>query len=164
MFYDCQGFERRGMIAKNKLTRSVQILLVEDSLSDANLTREALKESGVAHHLSHVEDGVEAMKFLRREDKYADAPQVDLILLDLNMPRMNGCEVLSEIRGDSALRHLVVVVLTTSASDKDILEAYSLNANSYVQKPVDLNKFFQVIKDIHHFFFEVIHLPPKPAP
>ena len=134
------------MSTGEELGRPVEILLVEDSPTDADLTREAFKEGKVENNLHHVADGVEAMAFLRRERQYSDAPRPDLILLDLNMPRKDGREVLSEIRADANLKDLVVVVLTTSNQDVDVIEAYGLNTNAYIRKPVDLDQFFDVIK------------------
>ena len=141
--------------------RPIEILLVEDSPTDAKLTKEALAAGKVDNNLHHVSDGVEAMAFLRRQGEYSDAPRPDLILLDLNMPRMDGRETLEEIRSDPDLKNLVIVVLTTSAEERDILAAYGLNSNMYITKPVDLDQFFQVVKDIDHFCFRVIALPPN---
>jgi CheY-like chemotaxis protein len=145
-----------------ELGRPVDILLVEDSPTDAELTREALKEGKVDNNLFHVSDGVEAMAFLRREGQYSDARRPDLILLDLNMPRKDGREVLSEIRSDPNLKNLVVVVLTTSSEEADVLKAYGLNSNAYIRKPVDLHEFFDVVKSIDHFCFRVMSLPSRP--
>jgi CheY-like chemotaxis protein len=139
----------------------VQILLVEDNAGDARLTQEALKEARVANHLNHVPDGVEALAFLRREGRYADCPRPDLILLDLNLPRKDGREVLAEIKTDQKLKRIPVVVLTTSQSDEDIGRAYSLCANCYISKPVDLNQFFRVIKSIEDFWLTVVRLPKE---
>ena len=138
---------------------SIKILLVEDSPTDADLTRQAFKEGGVQNGIHHVVDGVEAMAFLRREGEYRDVPRPDLILLDLNLPRKDGREVLAEMRADPNLKDLVVVVLTTSSDENDVLAAYGLNSNAYITKPVDLNRFIDVIKSIEHFYFGVATLP-----
>jgi CheY-like chemotaxis protein len=138
--------------------RYVEILLVEDSPTDALLAREALSYSKVVNHLHTVSDGVEAMAFLRKEGKFADAPTPGLILLDLNLPRMGGREVLAEIKGDEALKRIPVVVLTTSKSEEDILGAYGLYANCYIVKPVDFEKFAEVVRSIESFWFSVVTL------
>lgn len=139
----------------------MEILLVEDSPSDTELTIEALKEAKIANSLSHVEDGVEAMEFLRRTNTYADAPTPDLILLDLNLPRKDGREVLLELKGDPELRVIPVVVLTTSKAEQDIIRAYELQANCYITKPVDFEQFVNVVRSIEHFWLEVVTLPHK---
>ena len=140
-------------------TRPVEILLVEDSPGDVMLTREALRDAKVHNALHTVRDGVEAMAFLRREPPYEDAPRPDLVLLDLNMPRMDGREVLDAIKRDPALRRIPVVVLTTSASDEDVLQAYNLAANCYVTKPVDLDQFLRVVHAIDDFWLSLVRLP-----
>src|SRR6476660_5547668 len=137
----------------------IEILLVEDSPDDADLTIDALRDGRVRNRITHVEDGVEAMAFLRREGKYADAPRPDLILLDLNMPRKNGREVLTEVKQDPELRRIPVVVMTYSDDEKDILAAYNLYVNCYVTKPVDLDQFIAVVKSIEHFWFSIVKLP-----
>ena len=142
-------------------SRPMEILLVEDSPSDTELTIEALKEAKIANSLSHVEDGVEAMEFLRRTNTYADAPTPDLILLDLNLPRKDGREVLLELKGDPELRVIPVVVLTTSKAEQDIIRAYELQANCYITKPVDFEQFVDVVRSIEHFWLEVVTLPHK---
>ncbi|MFK7769596.1 MAG: response regulator [Mariniblastus sp.] len=139
----------------------IDILLVEDSETDAELTLEALKQGKLQNTVSHVKDGEEALQYLHREGEYADVPRPDLILLDLNMPKLDGREVLKRIREDEELNVIPVVVLTTSSSDKDILESYGLAANSYIVKPVDLQSFFDVIKEINNFWVRVVVLPPK---
>lgn len=139
--------------------RPIEILLVEDSPSDTELTVEALKESGVVSRLNHVEDGVEAMDFLARRNSYASAPRPDLILLDLNLPRKDGREVLAELKADPDLRTIPVVVLTTSKADQDIAKAYQLQANCYIAKPVDFEQFVSVVRSIEHFWLEVVTLP-----
>ena len=138
-----------------------EILLVEDSPSDVLLTREALQTAKVLNNLHVVEDGVEAVAFLRRQGRYAAAPRPHLILLDLNLPRKNGREVLAEIKGDPVLRLIPVVVLTTSKSEEDVLHAYGLHANCYVTKPVDFGSFAAVIRSIERFWFTVVTLPEE---
>lgn len=140
--------------------RAVEILLVEDSPGDVRLTQEALKDSKLLNNLSVVRDGVEAMAFLRREGNYAEAVRPDLILLDLNLPRKDGREVLQEIKFDDDLKRIPVVVLTTSANEKDILTTYNLHANCYITKPVDFMQFISVVKSIENFWFTIVKLPP----
>lgn len=139
--------------------RPVEILLIEDSPSDAQLAIEALHAAKISNHLSHVEDGVEAMQFLRREGPYADAPRPDLILLDLNLPRKDGREVLKELKDDPHLKLIPVVVLTTSRAEQDVLRSYALHANCYITKPVDFMQFMEVVKSIEHFWLTVVTLP-----
>ena len=139
--------------------RPVNILLVEDNPGDVRLTREALKEGKVLNHLSVVEDGVEAIAFLRREGKYADAVRPDLILLDLNLPKKDGREVLEDIKTDPGLRSIPVVVLTTSRAEQDILRSYDLHANCYITKPVDVQQFVSVVKFIEEFWVTIVTLP-----
>lgn len=143
------------------LGRPIEILLVEDSPSDTELTVEALAGAKVCNHLSAVEDGAQAMEFLRREGNYAQAPRPDLILLDLNLPRMDGREVLAEIRADAKLTGIPVVVLTSSQAEKDVLRAYALHANCYITKPVDFTQFLEVIEAIEGFWLSVVKLPPE---
>lgn len=142
-------------------SKPIEILLVEDSPSDAALTIEALKAGKIANRLTHVEDGVEAMDFLRRRGKYADAARPDLIMLDLNLPRMDGRDVLAQIKTDPGLKIIPIIVLTTSRSDKDILKSYQLNANCYITKPVDFAHFINVVKSIENFWLTVVTLPVK---
>jgi CheY-like chemotaxis protein len=142
--------------------RPIEILLVEDSPSDTELTVEALKDFKVRNHVSIVEDGVLALQFLRREGPYAQALRPDLILLDLNLPRKDGREVLAEIKEDEQFKAIPVVVLTTSRADQDILRAYNLNANCYINKPVDFNQFLEVVRAIESFWLYVVTLPPGP--
>jgi chemotaxis family two-component system response regulator Rcp1 len=142
-------------------SRPIEILLVEDSPSDAALTIEALKVGKVANRLTHVEDGVEAMDFLRQKGKYKEAVKPDLIMLDLNLPRKDGREVLAEIKNDKELKIIPIIVLTTSHSDKDILQSYQLNANCYITKPVDFAHFIDVVKSIEQFWLTVVTLPVK---
>lgn len=135
------------------------ILLVEDNEGDARLAIEALKDSKVRNALYHVRDGVEALAFLRREDPYTDAPVPDIVLLDLNMPRKDGREVLAEIKDDASLRQIPVVVLTTSAAERDMVKSYDLHANAYVVKPLDLDRFIEVVQAIESFWFTIVKLP-----
>lgn len=142
-------------------TRPVEILLVEDNPGDVRLAIEALKEGKVHVNMSVAGDGVEALEFLRRQGKYADAPRPDLILLDLNMPRKDGREVLAELKADDEFRRIPVVILTTSKAEEDIVKTYNLNANCYITKPVDLDQFIHVVKSIHDFWLTVVKLPPE---
>lgn len=137
-----------------------EVLLVEDSDADVLMTREALEHDKMLINLNVVGDGVEALEFLRREGPYAAAPRPSLILLDLNLPRMDGREVLAEIKGDADLRSIPVVILTTSSAEEDILRAYGLNANCYVTKPVDFESVAKVVRSIGGFWFTVVTLPP----
>jgi two-component system, chemotaxis family, response regulator Rcp1 len=137
----------------------IELLLVEDSEPDVRLTMEALKEAKVKNRLWVVEDGVEAMAFLRQQDGHADAPRPDLILLDLNLPRMDGREVLRQIKSDDLLRRIPVVILTTSRSEEDVLRAYDLHANCYITKPVDFTRFMEVVRSIEDFWLTVVKLP-----
>jgi len=139
----------------------IEILLVEDNPGDVRLTKEALKEGKVYSNLHTVKDGVEAMEFLRRQGKYKDVPRPDIILLDLNLPRKDGREVLEEIKSDEVLKRIPVVVLTTSKAEEDVLRTYNLHANCYVTKPVDLEKFMVVVKSIDVFWLTVVTLPPN---
>jgi len=141
--------------------RPVEILLVEDNPGDERLTREALKEGKVYSTLHWVKDGVEAMQFLRRQGKYAAVPRPDIILLDLNLPKKDGREVLQDIKNDGDLKRIPVVVLTTSKAEEDVLRTYNLHANCYVTKPVDLEKFIVVVKSIDAFWLTVVTLPPN---
>ena len=138
----------------------IEILLVEDNPGDVRLTREALKEGKVYSNLHTVKDGVEAMEFLRRQGKFREVPRPDIILLDLNLPKKDGREVLSEIKCEDQLKHIPVVVLTTSKAEEDVLRSYELHANCYVTKPVDLEKFMVVVKTIDVFWLTVVTLPP----
>ena len=146
----------------NESLRDIEILLVEDNPADVQLTIEALKDAKLNNHLSVAEDGVEATAFLRREGKYANAPRPDLILLDLNMPRKNGREVLKDIKSDENLKTIPVVILTTSEAEQDIIKSYRLNANCYVTKPVDFFQFMKVVKAIEDFWMCIVKLPPRP--
>jgi two-component system, chemotaxis family, response regulator Rcp1 len=137
----------------------VEILLVEDNTADVRLTIEALKDAKVANRLNVVDDGVKAMEFLHRKGSYADTPTPDLILLDLNLPRKDGREVLAEIKVDPMLRRIPVVVLTTSRAEEDILRAYDLHANCYISKPVDFEQFMTVVRSLDDFWLTVVKLP-----
>ena len=139
--------------------KPIEILLIEDNPGDVRLTKEVLMEGKVRNNLQVVGDGVEAMAFLRRENNYAEAPRPDLILLDLNLPKKDGREVLQEIKADHQLRRIPVVVLTTSAADEDILRSYDLSANCYVTKPVDLYQFIKVVRSIEAFWLTIVSLP-----
>lgn len=139
---------------------SVEILLVEDNLGDIRLTQVALKDSKIANTLNVVKDGVDALAYLRREGPFANAVRPDIILLDLNLPRKDGREVLEEIKADESLRRIPVVVLTTSSADEDIVRSYNLHANCFITKPVDLNSFVTIVKSIEHFWFQIVKLPP----
>jgi two-component system, chemotaxis family, response regulator Rcp1 len=140
-----------------------EILLVEDSPGDVRLTREALKDAKMHINLHVASDGVEAMAFLNREGEHADAPRPDLILLDLNLPRKDGREVLGEIKNNPLLKSIPVVILTTSASDEDVLRSYRLHANCYITKPVDLDGFLKVIRSIDNFWLSIVKLPREAA-
>jgi two-component system, chemotaxis family, response regulator Rcp1 len=133
--------------------------MVEDSPGDVRLTQEALREAKVRNNFHVARDGVEALSFLRREGEFADVPRPDLILLDLNMPRMDGREVLQEIKSDQDLRVIPVVILTTSKAEEDIIRSYQLNANCYITKPVDLDQFMKVVRSIEDFWLTVVRLP-----
>ena len=135
------------------------MLLVEDDPGDVLMTREAFEHHKLRNKLHVVADGVEALQFLRREGEYADAPRPGLVLLDLNLPRKDGREVLAEIKSDESLRSIPVVVLTTSEAEEDILRSYDLHANAYVTKPVDFDRFIDVIRQIDDFFVTVVKLP-----
>ncbi len=139
--------------------RPIEILMVEDSPSDQLIALEALSYAKLANNLHFVNDGVAAMAFLRRENEYVEAPRPDLILLDLNLPRKDGREVLAEIKSDEALKRIPVVILTTSRSEEDVLRSYGLHANCYITKPVDFPQFADVVRSIEHFWFSVVTLP-----
>ena len=139
----------------------VDILLVEDNPGDVRLTQEALREGKIRNRLMVARDGVEALAMLRREGPHTNAPRPDLILLDLNLPRKDGREVLADIKVDENLRRIPVVVLTTSKAEEDILKTYDLHANCYITKPVDLEQFIDVIKSIDDFWLTVVRLPPR---
>lgn len=149
------------MVAAGGYTRPIEVLLVEDNPGDVRLTQEALKEGRIMNHLNVVQDGVEAMDFLTRRGKYENSPRPDLILLDLNLPKKDGGEVLQEIKNDPELRRIPVMVLTTSSAEKDMQKAYDLHANCYITKPVDLNQFLEVVRSIEHFWFHIVTLPTE---
>ncbi len=142
-------------------SQGIEILLVEDNPGDVRLTREALKDGKIVNNLHVAEDGVDALAFLRREGKYHNAVRPELILLDLNLPKKDGREVLAEIKADKALKCIPVVILTSSAAEQDIVKSYNLHANCYVTKPVDLDQFINVVKSIEHFWLTVVKLPPE---
>ena len=144
-------------MTKNK---AICILMAEDNPTDVMITKEALEHAKVLNSLHVVEDGMEALDFLHRRGKHAKAPRPDLILLDLNMPRKNGQEVLAEIKADKRMKHIPVVILTTSKAEEDVVKAYGLHANCYVIKPVDFDVFAEVVRSIQQFWFSVVTLPP----
>ena len=143
--------------------KAIEVLLVEDNPGDVRLTKEALKEGRLLNNVNVVGDGIEALSFLRRKDKYEQVVQPDLILLDLNLPKKDGREVLAEIKADPNLRRIPVVILTTSSAEEDILKTYDLHANCYVTKPVDLDRFMGVVKSIEDFWVSVVKLPSDEA-
>jgi chemotaxis family two-component system response regulator Rcp1 len=141
--------------------RPVEILLVEDNAGDVRLAREGLRECKLLNNLSVAEDGVKALSFLRREGAYANAPRPDLIMLDLNLPKKDGREVLKEIKEDDTLKSIPVVILTTSKAEEDIVKSYSLHANCYVTKPLAIEQFINVVQAIENFWFTIVKLPPR---
>jgi two-component system, chemotaxis family, response regulator Rcp1 len=152
-----------NFMANNKLVKPIGILLVEDNPGDADLAREALDGSKFNNDLHVVDDGEKAMAFLRREGPYADMPRPDLILLDLNLPRKDGRQVLAEIKADDYLRRIPVVILTTSKAEEDVIKSYNLHANCYITKPIDLNQFLNVVRAIEDFWMSIVVLPPNGA-
>jgi two-component system, chemotaxis family, response regulator Rcp1 len=138
---------------------SIEILLVEDNPGDVILTREALREGKIANNLHVVEDGEQAMAFLRREGPYAEVPRPDVVLLDLNLPRKDGREVLAEVKSDPKLKHIPVVILTTSRNEEDVMNTYGLHANCYLVKPVEYAPFLEVIRSFESFWLKVVRLP-----
>lgn len=144
------------IIEKNK---PIEILLIEDNPADVLLTKEALTDTKVPYHMQTVSDGLHAMRLLRKQDRYANAQKPDIILLDLNLPVKDGREVLAELKADQNLRHIPVIVLTTSSREQDINTAYALNANCYIVKPIDFDQFCNVIKAVENFWFNVVALP-----
>ena len=142
-------------------TRTIEILLVEDSVGDARLTLEAFKEGKVMNNVTVISDGVAALAYLRRQGAYANSVRPDLILLDLNLPKKDGREVLAEIKDDEDLMKIPVVVLTTSAAEEDIARAYSRHANCYITKPVDFQQFVHIIQSIEQFWLTIVELPPE---
>ncbi len=141
------------------LLKTVEILMVEDNQGDADLTREGLDRSKISNRLHVVEDGEKAMAFLRRQGTYAEAPRPDLILLDLNLPRKDGREVLAEIKSDDNLKRIPVVILTSSRAEEDIVKSYNLHANCYISKPIELKQFLDVVKSIENFWLSIVVLP-----
>lgn len=139
----------------------IEVLLVEDNPGDANLTRLALEDSKISVNLNVVEDGVEAIAFLQKQEQYAHMPHPDIILLDLNLPRKDGREVLAEIKADPLFKRIPVVVLTTSQAEEDILKAYNLSANCYITKPVDFDQFVKIVQSIEQFWFTIVKLPTE---
>jgi len=141
--------------------REIDVLLVEDDPGDVLLIKEAFADNKVRNRLHVVSDGVEAIEFLRKLEGHADAPTPDLVLLDLNLPRKDGREVLAEVKADEDLRQIPIVVLTTSKAEEDVLRSYKLHANAYVTKPVDFDRFIEVVRQIDEFFVTVVKLPPR---
>jgi chemotaxis family two-component system response regulator Rcp1 len=150
-------------MSKQTTGEAIDILLVEDNEGDARLAMEAMKDSKIRNTLHHVLDGEEAMAFLRRRGKYSEAPRPDLVLLDLNLPKKDGRQVLAEIKTDDDLKRIPVVILTVSSADEDIIKSYNLHANCYITKPLDLNQFMKVIKSIEDFWLTIVKLPPDEA-
>jgi two-component system, chemotaxis family, response regulator Rcp1 len=147
----------------NALESPIEVLLVEDSPGDVRLTREAFRDAKMHIHLSVVSDGAAAVAYLHREGEYANAPRPDLILLDLNLPKKDGREVLAEIKGSQELRSIPVFIVTTSSNEDDVLQSYHLHANCYITKPVDLDGFLRVVRSIDSFWLTVVKLPPQEA-
>lgn len=143
------------------LTKPIEILLVEDNPADIRLAKEALKDGRVMNNLSVATDGLEALNFLRQTGRYSDSPVPDLILLDLNLPKKSGLEVLQAIKADHSLKRIPVVILTTSKAEEDIVKSYNLSANCFITKPIDLKQFLEVIKTIEEFWLTIVSLPPK---
>jgi CheY-like chemotaxis protein len=139
----------------------IQILLVEDNPGDTRLIQEALKESRVYNTLNTVEDGRQALQYLRKEGKYADATMPDLILLDLDLPHISGREVLEQVKADKALRSIPIVILTVSPSEQDVVQSYDMHVNAFIRKPLDLDQFVRVISSIENFWFTIVKLPGK---
>ncbi len=144
---------------KNKF-KAVEILLIEDNPGDVRLTIEALKESKIMNNMHVADDGIEAMSFLKKEGIYKDKPRPDLIILDLNLPRKDGREVLGEIKSEDSLKQIPIVILTTSEAEEDIIKSYELHANCYITKPVDMEQFIKVVKSVGDFWFSIVMLPP----
>ncbi len=148
-------------MSSDKLPKSIEILLVEDSPSDVLITQEAFAQAKLLHRLHIATDGVEALSYLRRQGRHSQAARPDLILLDWNLPRKSGPEVLAELKADEDLKLIPVVILTTSHAEEDVLKAYGLHANCYIAKPVDFASFIEVVRAIDHFWFGVVTLPPR---
>jgi two-component system response regulator len=145
----------------NTIMDSIDILVVEDNPGDARLIKEVLNDNKIYSSLYIVNDGVEAMEFLHNHGKYSSVPKPDIIILDLNLPKRDGREVLAEIKSDDELKHIPIVIMTISQAEEDILKTYKLHANCYITKPIDLNEFIKVVKSIEDFWFSVVKLPPK---
>ena len=143
------------------LSKKVEILLVEDNPADQRLVKEALKDGKITNNLHIVDDGVKAIQYLRKEGEYASAPVPDLVLLDLNLPRKDGREVLHEVKSDIGLRHIPVVVMTVSADEKDVWAAYGNCANCYIQKPLNFERFTEIVRSVEDFWFTIVRLPGK---
>ena len=144
---------------KNKF-KAVEILLIEDNPGDVRLTVEALKESKIINNLNVVDDGIEALSYLQKEGIYKDKPRPDLIILDLNLPKKDGREVLGEIKSEDSLKQIPIVILTTSEAEEDIIKSYELHANCYITKPVNMEQFIKVVKSVGDFWFSIVMLPP----
>lgn len=144
-----------------RTTEPIEILLAEDNPGDVKLTQKALEHGNITNNLHVVEDGIETMKYLRQEGEYADDPHPDLLLLDLNMPKKDGREVLEDMEADPQMRRIPVVVLTSSEAEEDIVRSYELSANAYLTKPVDFDGFVEIINRLEDFWFEVVKMPPK---
>ncbi len=153
--------KQADVMANQATATQIEILLVEDNEGDIGLVEEVFQEAKIRNNLYVAEDGEEAMLFLRREGEFSDSPRPDIILLDLNLPKKDGREVLKEIKEDDSLKRIPVVVLTTSKAEEDILKSYDLHANSYISKPVDFDQFIRVIKSIEDFWLDVVKLPSK---
>ena len=149
------------MMNTASMPTSIEILLVEDSPTDILMTQEAFEQSGLLNHLHVVEDGAEALAFLGRKGRYATAPRPDLILLDLNLPKKNGQEVLAELKADDVLKRIPVIILTTSQAEEDVLKSYGFHANGYISKPVEFIRFVETVRAIQHFWFNIVILPPR---
>jgi len=147
-------------MSQEKVGKPIEILLVEDNAADVRLTREAFDDAKVLNNLNVVGDGVEAMAYMRREGKYGNATRPDLVLLDLNMPRKDGREVLAEVKADPDLMRIPVVILTVSKAEEDVLKSYNLHANCYISKPVNLAQFLKVVASIESFWLTIVELPP----
>jgi chemotaxis family two-component system response regulator Rcp1 len=150
-------------LSESHLVKPIEILLVEDNPGDVQLAREALEDSKLHNRLHAVDDGEKAIAFLRHQDEYAEAPRPDLILLDLNLPRKDGREVLAEIKTDEDLKRIPVVILTTSNAEEDVLKSYNLHANCYITKPLNLDQFLHVVRSIQDFWLSIVVLPPNGA-
>jgi chemotaxis family two-component system response regulator Rcp1 len=148
-------------MSESPLVKPIEILLVEDNPGDVELAREALEDCKLHNRLHTVDDGEKAMAFLRRQGPYASAPRPDLILLDLNLPRKDGREVLAEVKADDAFKRIPVVILTTSQAEEDVLKSYNLHANCYITKPMNLDQFLRVVRSIQDFWLSIVVLPPN---